>query len=307
MNPPANPDPPRTAGASLQQSARLFADHGIDSPRLTAEVLLAFVLGCDRGDLYRHPERGLTAAEAAAFRQLVERRLRREPTAYLTGRRGFWTLDLEVTSEVLIPRPETERVVEAALEVLGGGTTTYPRRVLELGCGSGAIVIALCREAPRHRYFATDRSVAALRIARRNAFRHGCGGRIRFWAADWFSALRRGTGLFDLIVANPPYIPSGRIAALQPEIALFEPRAALDGGPDGLEAYRVILGGGWPLLAAGGVMILEIGDDQREALERLAAENVRRVEVDCLQDLSGRDRVLRITKKDLASNSSSEV
>ncbi len=307
MNLPTGPDPQRTVGASLRQSARLFADHGIDSPRLTAELLLAFVRGCDRGELYRHPERELTFAEAAAFRRLVERRLRREPTAYLTGRRGFWTLDLEVTPEVLIPRPETERVVEAALEVLGGGSTTRPRSVLELGCGSGAIVIALCREAPRHRYFATDRCFAALRIARRNAFRHGCGGRIRFWAADWFSALGRAAGPFDLIVSNPPYIPSGRIADLQPEIALFEPRAALDGGPDGLAAYRAILGQGWSFLASGGVMILEIGDDQRERLERLAAANGRRVQVDCLQDLSGRDRVLRITKKDLASESLGEL
>lgn len=309
MKPPSNPpetQPPRTVAACLQEAARAFAEGGIDSPRLTAEILLAFVRGCDRGDLYRDPGGSLSAGQAAAFRELVARRLRREPTAYLTGRRGFWNLDLEVGPEVLIPRPETERVVEAALEVIGGGPSTRVLSVLELGCGSGAIVIALAREAPRHRYFASDRSPAAVRIARRNALAHGCGGRIRFWAADWFSALRPGAGPFDLIVSNPPYIPSGRIASLQPEIALFEPRAALDGGPDGLEAYRAILDGGWPFLAPGGFMLLEIGEDQREALERLAVESGRRVEVACLQDLAGRDRVLRIAKKSLPVNPTME-
>ncbi len=296
------PERRETAAARLREAARLLDAHGIDSPRSTAEILLAFVLGLPRGELYRHLGRTLSPQEEDAFQRLVERRLRREPTAYLTGRRGFWTLDLEVTPEVLIPRPETERLVEAALEVIGRAPAGRTLRVLDLGCGSGAVVVALACEAPRHRYFASDRSAAAVRIARRNAAAHGCGARIRFFVADWAAALRAGAAPFDLIVSNPPYIPRAQIERLAPEIARFEPRAALDGGEDGLEAYRAILGGAWPLLARGGALLCEIGHDQRAALEGLIAAARLPAAVECLRDLSGRERVLRVVKKELASS-----
>lgn len=305
--PPPPPDPRDSAAARLREAAHRLAAHGIDSPRSTAEILLAFVLGCPRGELFRHLGRRLSSEEEAAFQGLLARRLGREPTAYLTGRRGFWTLDLEVGPEVLIPRPETERLVEAALEVIGRAPAESALRVLDLGCGSGAVVIALACEATGHRYFAGDRSVGAVRLARRNAAGHGCGGRIRFFVADWTAALRPGAPPFDLIVSNPPYIPSGRIDTLQPEIARFEPRAALDGGEDGLDAYRAILDGAWGLLAPGGVLLLEIGQDQRPALERLIAAAGLPAQVSCLPDLSGRDRVLRVQKKDLASKTTTRL
>ncbi len=294
--PPPPPDPRGSAAARLREAVRTLAAHGIDSPQSTAEILLAFVLGCPRGVLFRNLGRPLSPEEEAAFQGLLSRRLEGEPTAYLTGRRGFWTLDLEVTPAVLIPRPETERLVEAALEVIGRASHGRVLRILDLGCGSGAVVIALACEAPGHRYFAGDRSPAAVQVARRNAAGHGCAGRIHFFVADWAQALRPGAAFFDLIVSNPPYIPSGRIATLQPEIARFEPRAALDGGEDGLDAYRAILKGAWGHLAPGGVLLFEIGSDQRIALERLVLAAGIPARVDCLADLAGRDRVLRIAK-----------
>jgi release factor glutamine methyltransferase len=190
--------------------------------------------------------------------------------------------------------------VEAALAVL----KTHPAgrcRVLDLGTGSGAIVLALAAEAPEHRYFASDVSPEAAAIARLNAAEEGVSGRVDFWAASWFSALKPGRALFDLIVSNPPYVASAAVDRLAPEIALHEPRLALDGDADGLRSYRAIIGEAYRHLAPGGRMLLEIGFDQRQAVQQIAEQAGAYEGFRCSRDYSGRDRVVFLRKKDVAT------
>ncbi|MCU0559137.1 MAG: peptide chain release factor N(5)-glutamine methyltransferase [Desulfobacterales bacterium] len=275
---------------------------GIDSPRTTAELLLAHVLGLDRLQLYVRHDQPLVQAELAAFRELIQRRLRREPVAYILGRKGFWTLELQVGPEVLIPRPETELLVEAALARLAQTADGRPARVLDLGTGSGAVVLALACAAPAHRYFASDVSSDALATARRNAQAAGCGGRVAFFAADWLAALRATGAPFELIVSNPPYIARGALAGLQPEIAQHEPPLALDGGADGLDCHRTILRAAGGHLAPGGALLLEIGADQRQPVQTLAERAGSYGDVRCLKDYAGCDRVMVLVKKNIAAH-----
>jgi release factor glutamine methyltransferase len=285
----------------VQWTSAFLQRRGIDSPRTTAELLLAHVLHLERVQLYVRYDQPLEPAELAAFRGLIQRRLRREPVAYILGRKGFWTLDLQVGPEVLIPRPETERLVEAALAQLTKLSPGRLARVLDLGTGSGALILALASAAPQHRYFASDVSAAALATACRNAQAAGCGGRVAFFAADWLGAVRRDAEPFDLIVSNPPYITRGALPGLQPEIALHEPRLALDGGADGLRCHRAIIADAGRHLAAGGVLILEIGSDQRAALCALCDQGGVYDEVRCLKDDAGCDRVMVMVKKHIAA------
>lgn len=281
----------------LQWATTYLKERGLDSPRATAEILLAHVLHTDRVQLYLNYDQPLEKTELSTFKELLRRRLRREPVAYIVGRKGFWTLEMEVTPEVLIPRPETECLVEAALKALRALPDDRRARVLEVGVGSGAIVLALAAEAPRHKYFASDLSPAALRIAQRNAEQAGVRERVVFWAADWFSALEPAGSVFDLIVANPPYVASGEIDALQPEIARYEPRLALDGGADGLRSYRAIVAETHRHLTPGGWLLLEIGCDQRQAVHQLFEQSGYYEGFDCARDYSGRERVVSMRKK----------
>jgi release factor glutamine methyltransferase len=241
----------------------------------------------------------LAQAEMSSFRELIRRRLRHEPVAYILGRKGFWTLELAVDPAVLIPRPETERLVEAALAHLSALPPGRTARVLDLGTGSGAIVLALAAAAPGHRYFASDISAAALATARRNAAA-GLEGRVFFFAADWLAALRPAGGRFDLIVSNPPYIARGGLSGLPPEVVRSEPRLALDGGEDGLGAHRTLIAGAGYHLVPGGLLLLEIGDGQRASVTALAEAAGHYDAARCLPDLSGRERVLASTKKNIA-------
>lgn len=253
-----------------------------DSPRLDAELLLAALLGTGRAQLLAHGEDPVADALAARYRALVERRAGGEPLAYLTGRRDFWTLSLEVTPAVLVPRPETELVVERALALVDPG----PADVADLGTGSGAIALALAAERPRWRVVATDRAAAALAVARGNATRLGLRN-VEFLPGEWCAPLagRR----FRLIASNPPYVAAGDPALADPALR-HEPLAALSPGPTGLEALWAIAEQARAHLLPGGWLVLEHGADQAAALaRRLVALGYAHVR--CHRDLAGRDRV----------------
>lgn len=275
----------------LKWTTGYFRDHRVDSARSEAEILLAHTLGSRRIDLYLNHDQPLYEHELKQFKQSIKRRLDGEPVAYITGRREFWSLDLAVNPSVLIPRPETECLVEALLPFLDQATGR-PKRVLDMGTGSGAIVIALAHERPEHRYLAMDRSEAALQTARSNARRHKLADRIDWFCGSWDTALAPEGAIFDLIVANPPYVRSRDIDGLQPEIRLHEPRLALDGSHDGLACIRRIIQSGFRYLRAGGLLALEMGHDQRTEIQTLATSTPRYQSVRFIKDYSGIDRVV---------------
>jgi release factor glutamine methyltransferase len=277
--------------ALLQRTTRYFEEQDLESPRLDAELLLAFALGIERIDLYLRHDQPLNPDELDRFRALVKRRKDREPVAYITGTKAFWDLDLAVSPEVLIPRPETECVVEAALAFLNTCAGRPERRILDLGTGSGAIALALARSCPEDIVVAVDRSSRALAVAHRNCRRHDLHSRVGLVAGDWADMFSATKARFDLIVSNPPYIPSREIDALQPEIARYEPRMALDGGPDGLDCLRRIIRQAPDLLRQGGALILEIGHAQYPAVQGLAESCHRYRDIACRMDYAGLQRV----------------
>jgi len=269
----------------------------IDSPRATGEILLAHALQLERIDLYLKYDQPLVSEELQIFKSLIKRRVRREPVAYILGAKEFWSLDLEVNPAVLIPRPETECLVETALGLMGRQIPGPQQRILDLGTGSGAIVLALASQQPRHMYFASDRFQTAVEMACRNAGRHGLSSSIHFLVGDWFSALNSTKTVFDMIVSNPPYVPSGAISGLQPEIHQYEPVAALEGDTDGLACYRSIIGAAHNYLKPGGALLLEIGHDQREDIRQIAAVDDRYEKFICSKDYSGYDRVISMRRR----------
>ncbi len=267
----------------LRWTADYFAARGIDAPRLDAELLLAETLGLNRVGLYLNFERPLQAEELAAYREQVRRRAAREPLAYILGRSEFWSRPLKVTPAVLIPRPDTELLVELALQRLPEGS-----RVLDVGTGSGALAIALTAERPDLRVSAIDISPEALAIAAENAAANGVGERVECLAGD---LNRLPAGPWELMVSNPPYIPAGELATLMPEVRDYEPHLALDGGADGLDAYRSLAGQAGALLAPGGWLLVEVGAGQAPAVRELfAAAGLQELLVAC--DLAGIERVV---------------
>lgn len=281
----------------IRWATSYLKSHDIDSPRATGEILLAHALHLNRIDLYLKHDQPLVAEELQAFKTLIKRRVRREPVAYILGVKEFWALDLEVNANVLIPRPETECVVEAALDLISRKSSRAPQRILDLGTGSGAIVLALASQQPRHNYFAVDRFLPAVELACRNAGRHNLRQKIHFFVGDWLASINGAKPGFDLIVSNPPYIPRRVISGLQPEIHRYEPIAALNGDTDGLACYRNIIGSAHCHLNADGVLVLEIGHDQREAICRIAADSDRYEGFSCAKDYSGYDRVVTMRKR----------
>jgi len=285
----------------LGSGVLLLERAGIETARLDAECILAHVLGWDRWRLMAEPARRLTAEEFGRYLGLLARRESREPLAYLLGRREFWSLMLAVSSEVVVPRPETETLVEAALGILREKGLSPPSGCLcpraplliDLCTGSGAVAVALAREMPRASLYATDISRACLRIARANAERHGVGGRITFLRGDLWRAFdgKRLKEPADAVICNPPYIPSGLFSTLMPEV-LWEPRRALDGGPDGLRFHREIVAGSPRYLRSGGSLLLEIGEDQAASVTQLLEVSGVFEEPRVLRDLAGRDRVV---------------
>jgi release factor glutamine methyltransferase len=238
--------------------AAQFRQAGIDTPELDARVLLGHALALDHAALVAQSERNLTQPETDAIAALARRRLAREPVARIVGTKEFWGLRLALNAETLVPRPETETVVEAALQVLGPSRTRR-LRIADLGTGSGALLLALLTECSAAYGVGTDVSATALGCARANAVSLGVATRAGFINCDYGAAL--GGGL-DLIVANPPYVARDDIPALAPEVRMFDPLRALDGGPDGASAYRAIAGDARRLLAPGGMLVLEFGADQ---------------------------------------------
>jgi release factor glutamine methyltransferase len=288
---------PWTILNTLQWTAAYFRDHQIENPRAAAEILLSHSLRCRRIDLYLRHDQPLHGDELARFRTLIKRRAAHEPVAYIVGLKEFWSLDFSVDPSVLIPRPETECLIESALGFLPGRSNTDRRRILELGTGSGAIVIALAHERPDNRYVATERSIEAVRLARKNARRHIGESRVEFAVGHWFDLLSREKACFDLILSNPPYIPGGQINTLAPEIYAHEPRMALDGGPDGLRDIRELIGGAHHYLRPGGMLILEIGYDQGAAVTDAGRRRGVYGCIEIKQDYGGRDRVAVFQKQ----------
>jgi release factor glutamine methyltransferase len=269
---------------------------GIDSARLDAEVLLRHFLGMEKAELYLGSDLALNATAGWEFQKLLLRRAGREPVAYIIGRREFWSLDFVVTPEVLIPRPETELLVERALKL----ATRLPRmnalRILDVGTGSGAIAVSLAKELPQARVCAVDVSSAAVEIARLNARRHGVEERMEFFCGDLFEPVAEEREGFDLIVANPPYIRAGDLAGLAPEIREWEPNMALDGGADGLLYYRRIVAAAGDYLKSGGSILLELGDAMNEAVALLFADASDFEPAKVYRDYAGKKRVIAAAK-----------
>ncbi len=271
----------------LEWTAGYFRKKGITTARLDAEVLLAHCLGVDRLHLYLNLDRPLRQEERIRYRELIRRRAMREPVALIRGVKEFWSLRLRAAPGVLIPRPDTEALVEAVLEELRDRPVP---NILEIGTGSGAIAVAIALENPRARIVATDIDKLALEAARFNAENLGASASISFIASDLFTAFREGSK-FDVVCCNPPYIPSDVIATLEPEIN-FEPRLALDGGPDGLNVIRQLVSQARNYLADRGALIIELGSEQepwvREMFETLGGLH----DVHAFPDLSGKPRVV---------------
>jgi release factor glutamine methyltransferase len=266
---------------------------GVDSPVIDARLLLEAAAGASRADILAEPQRPLTRGQADALDALIERRARREPISHILGRKGFWSIMLQVTPDVLTPRPETELLVDEALRRFAA-----PDRfnVLDLGVGSGAILLAILAERPAAKGLGIDVSEDALAVARENAANLGLAGRTALLRGDWTSGLD-GDG-FDLVVANPPYVRSGDIETLDPEVRDYEPRLALDGGEDGLDAYRALAPEILRVLKAGGLFLVEIGHDQADAVKSLFAA-AGAVDIRLTQDLAGHDRIVAGSKKPL--------
>ena len=282
----------------LKWTTAYFKSHQIEHPRAASEILLAHALGVGRVDLYIQYDRPLEPRELEVFKGFIQRRLKREPVAYIVGEKGFWSLDLKVTPDVLIPRPETETLVEAALAIIPPEPLPRPFRVLDLGTGSGAVVIALATERTGHRFYAVDHSEKALAVARHNAQRHGVEGDITFSQGNWFQAIQedRRSG-FDLIVSNPPYVSSQDVETLSLEISQYEPPQALDGGPDGLDAIELIIEKAPAHMTPGGWLLLEIGQDQAARIKGLMATSGAYRDFSVIEDYSGFDRVVRARGK----------
>lgn len=275
-----------TSTAQALQEATVSLRSVSDTPRVESEILLMHVMESSRATLLAHPERSLTSAQVTRYGKLVDDRASGYPLPYLTGEIEFYGLDIEVTPEVLIPRPETEILVDLALE-------RRPKAVVDVGTGSGCIAVALAAHLPEAAVYGIDISSSALAVARRNAERHGVGERVRLIAGD---LLDRRPGPVDLIVSNPPYVSADEWASLPSSVRDHEPRLALDGGPDGLEVVRRLISQSQGLLKPSGALLIEIGaaqgDAARKAAETFFPENGTSIRIH--PDLVGRDRVLEI-------------
>ena len=272
--------------------ARLEAA-GVPGPVIDARVLVEAACSVTRADIVGDPYRELSAEQIEHLDDYLERRIRREPVSHILGRRGFWNIMLGVTPQVLTPRPETEVIVDHVLRLFPEGR---PFRILDLGVGSGAILLAILAERPAARGLGVDVSEDALAVARDNAASLGLSGQVALLRGDWTAGLADAD--FDLVVSNPPYIATDVIETLDPEVRVYEPRLALDGGSDGLDAYRRLAPEILRVLKPGGRFLVEIGYDQKAAVEALF-RRAGAVEIETLPDLSTHDRVVTGMKNPL--------
>jgi release factor glutamine methyltransferase len=274
-------------GDAVVEAATRLRNEGVDSPRLDAELLLARLLDVNRAAILAWPDRPLTPKELACYREWVARRAAREPLAYIVGQREFFGLEFSVDSRVLIPRPETELLVEHALRFKrkADGATS----VADVGAGSGALAVVLALHLPAAVVYALDRSEAALAVVADNARRHGVAARVCCLQGDLLEPL---PGPVDLVVANLPYVAAEEWESLQPEIRLYEPRAALDGGPQGLSLIRRLLATAGPYIRPNGALLLEIGAGQGAAVTAMARGHFPQAEIQLVQDYAGFDRLV---------------
>ena len=277
-------------GQSLQQSVAAAVprldDAGVETPKRDAELLLCHVLDCDRAHLIGHSDELLGEAHANAFDRLIARREAREPVSQILGTKEFWSLNFGVSRAVLSPRPESETLIEAVLDHVAD--RSKPMRLLDLGTGTGCLLLTLLHELSASTGLGVDASDDALTLARDNAKRLSLDDRAAFQSGDWANGL---TGPFDIVVSNPPYIETATLAGLEPEVALWEPVAALDGGADGLDAYRRIVMQVGPILTEGGIVVLEHGPGQADVIAELANQGGLSV-IGRRRDLGDRERCL---------------
>lgn len=281
-----------TVGGALGGARRALAAHGIETAALDARVLTAHVLNLQPGALVARERESFTAAHAAALNELVLRRSRGEPVAHLTGVKEFWSLDFAVSPASLVPRPDTEALAEAVLNAVHPDTEDV--RVLDLGTGTGCLLLALLSEWPRAWGVGVDKNPQAVRLARRNARTLGLERRAAFCAGNWAAALGRH---FDVVVANPPYVPTAEIMDLPPDVRDFEPHGALDGGCDGLAALRCIFAEFPRVLVPGGVMAAEFGVGQEAAVHAMVDAVPDRGEYGTIRDLAGRARGILVHRR----------
>jgi len=286
----------RSIARILSRLTEVFERAGIETPRLDAEVLLGFCLGKERADLYRDLTVELTDEQIARVLELTGRRKRREPMAYIRGFREFWSLNFIVTPAVLVPRPETECLVE---EIIGlrDSTRGFKPRILDIGAGSGAVCVTVASEWPDCEMTATELSAAALEVARANAVKLlGPDRKISFVQGDLYEGVE---GFFDIVCSNPPYISEAEYATLAREVTLYEPRQALVAGPEGTEFHRRIAEGARDRLKPGGWLLMEMGAEQRPALAEILEETRIFDDIRFRADYAGLDRVVIARRKNL--------
>jgi release factor glutamine methyltransferase len=286
---------------AIQKSADFLGKKSVESPRLQTELLLAHLLKLPRMKLYLNFDRVLTPAETGALRELVKRRGQREPLQHITGSTSFCGYEIAVNRHALVPRPETELLAELGWQFLST-LNSQPSTALDFGTGTGCIAIALAAKCQDAKIIALDISTDALALAKQNAAQNKVAERIEFVQGDGFGALPAGTQ-FDLIISNPPYIPSAEIATLQPEVRDFDPRGALDGGADGLDFYRMLAAQAKAFLKPDGKIMLEFGDGQADAIKNIF-ENEKWIVEAVKEDYSQRERIL-VAKSSSSSSSSS--
>ena len=280
--------PPRLLGEYLAVTTEFLEGKGVESPRIDAELMLATALGMTRVDLYTNHERPLVADEVERYRDMVKRRAGREPVHYIVGSREFWSLDFRVDRRVLIPRPETELLVELAVEFLKARDPGA--RLLDLGTGSGAIAVSVASEITDLQVLATDTSASVLELAPMNAQAHSVADRIEFCRGDLFAAVADDVEPFDLLLSNPPYVTSEEYSGLQPEVRQWEPMTALVGGDDGMSVVGRLVDEAPAYLKSDGQLMVEVGSQWRQVVERFEAGGWRDVQLK--RDLAGRERVV---------------
>ncbi len=286
-----------TIGRILKWTENFFKEKGIESPRLDAEVLLGHVLEKERIYLYVHFDEPLQPQELAEYREAIKQRIRRVPVAYIIGQREFMGLTFHVTEDTLVPRPDTEILVQAAIErlkKLGGADEARPVRFADIGTGTGAICLSVLHYLPQATADTVDISEAARSVAEENAESLGVADRVKFYTGDLLAPLAEA---YDAILSNPPYIPDADIEGLAPEVRCKEPRTALSGGADGLDFYRRLVVDSPALLKDDGFLAVEVGIHQAQAVAKMAVESGKFARTEIIKDYGGIERVVVAWKK----------